>query len=291
MQGSEPGSQVIRACTIALMGLSACLVAGLWAGAAFGPALGFPLALPLPPPFPPVRILTLLVGLHLIGLCFGLGGATMLDFWILRWMRQGSMPVEIERSFQFISKVVSMGIALLWISGLGFLGLYAIESPEKLANPKLWAKVTIVVALTVNGVVIHALVLPSVLRDVRRPMLAGVSQWTAGIFLVSGAVSGVSWYFAFALGLVRELNGRVGAGLLLSLWFVGVIVAAIGAFALRESLSRMVIRKRARTVPAVEWVPNQPDAPFSSVRLRRIPAGTFVSIRPAGSGHGARPLG
>jgi hypothetical protein len=291
MQGSEPGSQVIRTCTIALMVLAACLGAGLWACAVAGPGLARPLTLPLPPPFPPVRVLSLLVGLHLVGLCFGLGGATMLDFWILRWMRQGSMPAEIERSFLFISKVVSMGIALLWISGLGFLGLYAIESPEKLANPKIFAKVTVVTVLTLNGVLIHSLVLPRVLRDVRRPMLDGVSHVTAGIFLVSGAVSGVSWYFAFALGLLRELNGKVGAGTLLLLWFAGVILATFGAVALQESLKRLAKRRRARTVPAVEWVPNAPETPFSSVRLRRIPPETLVPVRPAGLAYAARRLG
>ncbi|KQP29677.1 hypothetical protein ASF49_16085 [Methylobacterium sp. Leaf104] len=281
MQGSEPGGPVIRACVTALVALAVGLVALLWGCAAAGPGLGRPLLLALPAPFPPVRLLTPLIGLHLVGLCFGLGGATMLDFWILRWMREGAMPAEMERSFHFISKVVTMGIALLWISGLGFLGLYAIEAPEKLANPKLWAKVVVVAVLTVNGLLIHALVLPSVLRDVRRPMLDGVSRLAAGIFLVSGAVSGVSWYFAFALGLLREFNGRVSIGLLLALWGLGIVLATLGAFALRESLMRMAARRRARTVPNIEWVANRPGAPFSSVRLRRIPDGLMVPVRAA----------
>ncbi|MFY9291311.1 MAG: hypothetical protein WAP03_11535 [Methylorubrum rhodinum] len=194
------------------------------------------LSLPLPAPLPPIRLLTLLVGLHLIGLCFGLGGATMLDFWILRWMRWGGLPPEIARTFLFVSKVVSVGIALLWLSGLGFLAVYAVESPEKLGNPKLLAKVVIVLVLTVNGLLIHALVLPSVLRDVSRPMFEGVSHLSTAIFLVSGAVSGVSWYAAFALGLMRELNGRVPASLLLALWLAAVVIASVGAFAFWQSL-------------------------------------------------------
>ncbi|SFU88796.1 hypothetical protein SAMN02799631_02934 [Methylobacterium sp. 174MFSha1.1] len=189
-----------------------------------------PLTVPLPAPFPPVRVLTLLVALHLLGLSFGLGGATMLDFWILRWMRWGSLPGEIARIFLFISKVVSVGLGLLWLSGLGFLAVYALESPEKFDNPKLWAKIVVVLALTINGLVIHAVVLPGVLRDIGRPMLDGVSGMRTGIFLVSGAVSGVSWYTAFALGLMRELNGRVPAGLLLALWVAGVLAASLGAY-------------------------------------------------------------
>ncbi|WP_410824759.1 hypothetical protein, partial [Methylobacterium oryzisoli] len=220
--------------------LGTCLAAGP-AGAA---ALGEPLTLTLPAPLPPVRVLTLLVGLHLIGVCFGLGGATMLDFWILRWMRWGSLPDEIARIFLFVSKVVSVGIGLLWLSGLGFLAIYAAESPDKLQNPKLWAKVTVVVVLTLNGLLIHAMVLPGVLRDVSRPMLDGVSGSRTGIFLVSGAVSGVSWYTAFALGLMRELNGTVAFGLLIGLWLVGMVAASLAAYLFWLHLREWSLRRR-----------------------------------------------
>ncbi|WP_244965547.1 hypothetical protein [Methylobacterium soli] len=231
------------------------------AGLACLPALAGPLAVPLPAPLPPVRLLTLLVGMHLVGLCLGLGGATMLDFWILRWMRWGGMPPEIERTFLFISKVVSVGIGLLWLSGLGFLALYAVEAPEKLANPKLWAKILVVVVLTVNGLLIHALVLPSVLRDVRRPMLAGASGIEAGIFLVSGAVSGVSWYTAFALGLMRELNDRVPAHLLVLLWLGATVAASLGAALLWGHLRRLAAARPPRFLD--EAGPPAPPAPLA----------------------------
>ncbi|HEV7439931.1 MAG TPA: hypothetical protein VGN94_09965 [Methylobacterium sp.] len=247
----------------------------LAAGLACLPALAAPLTFPLPAPLPPVRLLTLLVGLHLVGLCLGLGGATMLDFWILRWMRWGGMTPEIERTFLFISKVVSVGIGLLWLSGLGFLALYAVEAPEKLGNPKLWAKITIVVVLTVNGLLIHALVLPSVLRDVRRPMLAGASGIEAGIFLVSGAVSGVSWYTAFALGLMREWNDRVQAPLLVLLWLTATVAASLGAYALWRRLRRLAAARPARFPVEAEAAraappPARPSIPHDRcVRVRR----------------------
>lgn len=107
--------------------------------------------------------------MHLLGLCFGLGGVTMLDLWILRWMRRGSLPVEVGRTFHFISDAVAIGLGLLWLFGLGFLALYVMESPESLRTPKLWAKVLVVSILTINGMIIHAFVLPEVLRDLSRP--------------------------------------------------------------------------------------------------------------------------
>jgi hypothetical protein len=251
------------------------------------PALGQPLTVPLPEPLPSLRLMTLLVGLHLIGLCFGLGGATMLDFWILRWMRWGSLPGEIARIFLFVSKVVSVGIALLWISGLGFLATYAWEAPEKLHNPKLWAKVTVVIVLTLNGLVIHAHVLPGVLRDVSRPMLDGISGARTGIFLVSGAVSGVSWYTAFALGLMRELNGTVSATLLLGLWATGMVAASLGAYMLWLHLREWSARRRGAPAP-VPGAPSpdarggSPDAEHRPGR-RSVPGSQIVPVFEPGS--------
>lgn len=222
----------------ALLVLFAAALFALGGAAAFAATPETLLSLPLPAPLPPVRLLTILIGLHLLGLCFGLGGATMLDFWILRWMRWGGLPNEIARTFLFVSKVVSVGLALLWVSGLGFLAVYAIEAPEKLSNPKIVAKVTVVAVLTVNGWLIHALVLPGVLRDVSRPMFDGVSRLRTGVFLISGAVSGVSWYAAFALGILRELNGRIAASLLLALWLAAMAAAGLAAYAFWQALRR-----------------------------------------------------
>ncbi|SFH07674.1 hypothetical protein [Methylobacterium gossipiicola] len=242
---------------------------------------GLPISIPMPAPLPPIRLLTVFVAIHLIGLCFGLGGATMLDFWILRWMRQGSMPPEIKRSFLFISKVVTVGLAALWLSGLGLLAIYALEAPEKLANPKLWAKILVVLVLTLNGAIIHALVLPSVVRDISRPMFEGVSRPTAGIFFVSGAVSGVSWYFAFALGVMRELNGVVGTGCLLSLWFIGVVGASCLTALLRQFLMRPAVHPvSALSVSSEQGVPPAKQD-LMSTPLRRLPPDIFVSVRRA----------
>lgn len=190
------------------------------------------LSVPLPDPLPQLNVLTLLVGIHLLGMCFGLGGATMLDLWILRWMRRGSLPVEIGRIFHFISDAVTAGLCLLWLSGLGFLALYAMESPEKLENPKLWAKVIVVIVLTINGIIIHAFVLPAALRDLSRPLLFGVSRSRAALFLASGAVSGVSWYTAFAFGIFRELNNTVTFTLLVIMWLTLVLAASLAAILL-----------------------------------------------------------
>lgn len=188
---------------------------------------------------PGIELRTALVALHLIGLCFGLGGATMLDFWILRWLRWRALPDTIVRTFEFLAKVVSVGLVLLWLSGIGFLVTYALDSPEKLSNPKVWAKVTMVLALTVNGLLLHATVIPQVLANPQRPLLMDLSFGQRAMFILCGAVSGVSWYAAFALGLLREFNNKVPAGTLLGLWLAAIgVVAALTALACWMAMPR-----------------------------------------------------
>ncbi|GFM79155.1 MULTISPECIES: hypothetical protein [Pseudomonas] len=234
------------------------LIAGAVALIASEPVLADPreLRIDLPDPLPHVRVLTVLVGLHLLGLCFGLGGATMLDYWILRWMRKGSLPVEIKSTFTFISTVVAIGLGLLWLSGLGFLALYGLESPEKLSNPKLWAKVCIVSALTLNGMLIHVFVLPVVLRDMSQPILDGVSRSRIAIFLASGALSAISWYTAFALGIFRELNNSVSFSLLIALWLTLTVAASLAAsllwMQLRDARKRRSPGTSAVAVDAID---------------------------------------
>lgn len=259
----------LRSSTLLAVGASLALIPA--AGAALAEPLAHAYTLTLPGTLPPVRVLTLLVGLHLVGLCFGLGGATMLDFWILRWMRWGGLPPEIGRIFLFVSKVCTVGIVLLWLSGLGFLAIYAAETPEKLQNPKLWAKITVVVVLTLNGLVIHSAILPGILRDVGRPMLDGISGKRTGIFLVSGAVSGVSWYTAFALGLMRELNGTVSYGVLIGLWLAGVTAASIGAYTLWLHLREWSALRRGEAGAKVA-----PDRAYGW--KRPIPASQIVRV-------------
>lgn len=238
------------------------------------PALAGPVALPLPSPLPPVRGMTVLTGLHILGVSFGLGGATMLDFWILRWLRWGGLPGEIARIFGYVSKVCTVGLALLWLSGLGFLALYALDTPEKLGNPKIWAKVTVVVALTLNGLVIHRAVLPGILRDVSKPMFQGLTGLRAGVFLASGAISGISWYTAFALGVMRELNGTVAYGLLVGLWLAAIAAAILGSLVLWLVLrDGRIPRRRVAAANPVSFAPAG----------RRIPSSQIVRV---GSGAG-----
>lgn len=173
---------------------------------------------------------------HGVALALGLGGAKILDLLLLRALRR-PLEAEIVQAFAFVSNVVAAALAILWISGIGFLVLYQLTDPSLLENPKLWAKIAVVLILTANGVFLHGRILPLLRRQAGRRLLEGLSRRTRVVMLSCGAISGVSWYFPFLLGIVRELNfaasvatflAAYGAALIVT-WLLAQLIGAFGA--------------------------------------------------------------
>ncbi|MGB1009075.1 MAG: hypothetical protein ACPGVP_05100 [Thiolinea sp.] len=145
--------------------------------------------------------------LHILGVAFGLGIATGMDFLLVRNVFRHAVLTETHvNSLTVLSKFVSIALIMLWISGIGFLLHYAVVTPEKLTNPKIWSKLSIVAILTLNGMVIHYAVLPKLRGCVGKSLLAALPYKILALFFVTGAVSFVSWYFPFFYGTLPVLN-------------------------------------------------------------------------------------
>ncbi|MGB7286661.1 MAG: hypothetical protein WBC71_07010, partial [Salaquimonas sp.] len=101
---------------------------------------------------------TILLILHVAGLVAGLGGTLFLDLYLLRYLYHRPLTLHVFELLEFGGKIVSMGLVTLWISGIGFLFYYWAQVPENLSNPKIWAKLSVVCILSLNGLAIHRLV-------------------------------------------------------------------------------------------------------------------------------------
>jgi len=143
---------------------------------------------------------------HFAGIIFGIGAATLLDFIILRFVVLGRILPSVIRIVEFSSKFVTVGLVLLWLSGVGFFVYYGFYDPSKLSNPKLVAKVIIVGVLTVNAFFIHCFVLPQISEQLGRRLLDGLSQFHCTLLLMIGTISVISWYVPLVLGIVSQLN-------------------------------------------------------------------------------------
>lgn len=147
-----------------------------------------------------------LTGLHMLGLALGLGAATLLDLVILRFLVRGKISLDHFNLIHFATRIVTAGLVMLWISGACFLLHYALFDPAKLANGKIYAKIAIVLILTLNGVLIHRSILPAIRARVGRSLLDGMPPLQRLAVLSAGAISGVSWYVPLALGAIPQFN-------------------------------------------------------------------------------------
>ena len=192
---------------------------------------------------PMLHLKTFMIMTHLLGLTIGLGGATILDIILCRLALRGRAIQQTDADVvHVISQLVSLALVALWISGIGFLIQYWYETPELLANPKLYAKIAIVVVLTINGMVLHARVLPLLYRNIGRPLFDGLLAKERFLMTVCGATSVVSWYTPFILGIAKELNRVVPASTILTVYAVLVVLAVITGHLLGPALTRLSAR-------------------------------------------------
>ena len=175
----------------------------------------------------PALVKSALLALHLLGLVLGLGAATMLDLIIVRFVGSRTVTHEYWSVISLLSKAVTGGLVLLWISGIGFLTHYAFFNPTLLTNPKIWAKITIVGVLSLNGVFIHRVVLPLVRQQVGGPLFEGLTNFQRSCLLASGAISGMSWWIPLGLGAFPQLNFTVGAETILAIYALLLMLAIV----------------------------------------------------------------
>jgi hypothetical protein len=208
--------------------------------------------------------------MHLMGLVLGVGAATLLDLFIVRFMMQNRVSSEYCGFVEFASRVVKAGLVVLWLTGLSFLLFYALFDPVKLTNQKIWAKIVIVCILTLNGVFIHRTVLPLIRDRVGRSLFDGLRPSQRSLLLATGAISAVSWYVPLLLGALPQLNFLPALPILVAY----AILLAI-AIAVTHGLARVVLPQ----APVVTLSRAEYELLMSRVAQREMPSfATFVEL-------------
>lgn len=180
---------------------------------------------------PTITIHTLLIMAHVLGTAFGLGGATISDLLFFRATKDGRFEAKEWEIMKLLSRVIWLGITLAVLSGIGFLFEYAM-TPEKVAlleNDKIWAKMTIVFIIFLNGIFLHWKLFPIFESMVEGTK--GKSKFPGSMMMVftSGAISITSWYSVFIMGTWRGLNFTLTYWQFLGLYGTILAVAIAGA--------------------------------------------------------------
>ncbi len=145
---------------------------------------------------------TLLVYIHLIAACLAVGILLLQDLALAKW-RGRAMDNEAVLNLQRNAALVTLALAILWVSGLAIVAIGYLDNPAYLMNQKLWAKFTVVSILTINGLFLHFYSFP-VLASPRG--FLGANKMSQLLVLVTAVISLVSWLYSCYLGIARPWN-------------------------------------------------------------------------------------
>jgi hypothetical protein len=184
---------------------------------------------------------------HLLACCVALGGIIVSD---AKFVLSKGQLKETDRIFLHeLSKIVSLALLILWITGLSIIMIDFAHWPswaELAAKPKLIAKLTVVTILTINGYLLHRMVLPTFTSTVQ---LSSIKTARLRTMFALGAISGTSWLFAAFLGIAKPLTATLGLGGFLMIYAALLIGAVSTALLLAPMVKTKV--KNPNTLIAV----------------------------------------
>ena len=167
--------------------------------------------------------------LHLLGVCFGLGGTLILDFRLLRLLRGAAIQPSDVLFSQVLSRFVQTGLVILWASGIAFFSVAPDGPASLLDSAKLQAKLTVVVALTLNGILIGGLAVPLIEQNVGRPIFDGIGTTRRTVLVASAVISSLSWLTPFILGSTRSFSVPVSAADILQVYAAITVFSILAA--------------------------------------------------------------
>lgn len=160
---------------------------------------------------------TILILIHLVGTVLGVGAATFAEIFYLRALKDGEISPEEGAGLKTIYRVLRIGLVLGVLSGFGFLLLYRFTGQaDNLLDPKLWAKMTVIVILVINALLLQ---------------LHRIPVW------LGASLSITSWYAAMVLGAWRGMSYsylEIMAGYIVAVIVMVVILEQIKKWYLKD---------------------------------------------------------
>ena len=156
---------------------------------------------------------------HLLATSMALGAIVATDLRMLSKLAQDR--VRIPPPNEFVARLVTIALVLLYVSGAGMLWIKSGQSDW--LNPKVQGKLVLVLLLTFNAVVLHRWTFPRLARG------RSVGRWRAAdwvVVVMPVALSNCLWMFCAFLGIARPWNDSM------AMRDVLVIAASLYAIAL-----------------------------------------------------------
>lgn len=180
---------------------------------------------------------TLVIYAHLLAACVSVGTLLLQDLALWRSRYRVLTQDEIA-TLRNTATIVFIALLVLWATGAGLVTMGYFENPQEyFSNQKIWAKYSVVIILSLNGVFLHFYSFPKIVGNQAILQLPSLDQKWIGC---SGALSTVSWLFACYLGIARTWNYSVDYSSIMLLYAGLVLVAFIVAHEVMR-MSRTVL--------------------------------------------------
>ena len=185
-----------------------------------------------------------IVYLHLIACCVAIGLVLTSDIAMVKQLFKADPAERLDSNhLSDLQTTVSRALIVLWLTGVAIISLDgSLKGWGYFANPKLQSKIAIVMLLTLNGFALHKYVLPA-MQKAGSLLKLTFSQRNLALF--TGAVSGVSWFYAAMLGIGRPLNWKYSLVEILAAYPV-LIVGGFASMALLTAWSQYKSSGEAR---------------------------------------------
>lgn len=146
-----------------------------------------------------INMYNLIIFLHLLGLSLGVGGVIISDV-LFHALEKKERPERIIHTFPYLSKIISLGLFILILSGIGLVS----KEEDYLSSPIFWVKMFFVVVVIVNGLFLNLKISPKIIKYYTAPHEFTDSDFShlKAKAYVSGAISLFSWLAAFILGVL-----------------------------------------------------------------------------------------
>ncbi len=159
---------------------------------------------------------------HLLATSMALGAIVATDLRMLSKLSHDK--VRIPPPNEFVARLVSIALVLLWATGAGMVWLGLRGNPDFL-TPKIQGKLVLVLLLTFNAFALHRFTFPRLARG------RSLGRWRFSDWLVivpPVALSNCLWMFCAFVGIARPWNQTMQARDILEIAGVLYLVAVVG---------------------------------------------------------------
>ncbi len=142
------------------------------------------------------------VAIHVLSVVCGMGGALIADLLFSFYSKDRSFSRMEINTLEILSRIVKIALYAIVISGI----LVFLSDVEKyIVSAKFLAKMTILVALVLNGYILNTYVWSHILARGSKSFFAPNEKAVRQVAFVGGAISVVSWITLFMLGTLESV--------------------------------------------------------------------------------------